>query len=147
MLSSHTQTHTPRSTATTSSLPFHQSNDKVDCPYLMLAGSRHYINLVIYNYEINKIIKDGLPTLKGIVSLWNISSERNLEMHLLHNCQLPIYSGFSSIFLQKTSKGLLSFFNICLAPHVHRNCHIQHCCLPHRHPININKKFYSIFFL
>lgn len=72
MLSSRTQTHIPqkkkKSTATTSSLPFHQSNDKVDCPYQMLAGSRHYINLVKYNYEINKIIKDGLPTLKGIVS-------------------------------------------------------------------------------
>lgn len=58
-----------KSTATTSSLPFHHSSDKVDCPYHMLAGSRHYINLVKYNYEINKIIKDGLLTLRGIVSL------------------------------------------------------------------------------
>lgn len=52
-----------------SSFPFHQSSDKVDCPYQMLAGSRHYINIVKYNYEIKKIIKDGLLTLKGIVSL------------------------------------------------------------------------------
>lgn len=72
MLTSHTYAEKKKeknSTATTSSLPFHQSSDKVDCPYQMLAGSRHYINLVKYNYEINKIIKDGLPTLKGIVSL------------------------------------------------------------------------------
>lgn len=79
MLSSHTyakkrekekkKKEKKKSTATTSSLPFHQSSDKVDCPYQMLAGSRHYINLVEYNYEINKIIKDGLPTLKGIVRL------------------------------------------------------------------------------
>lgn len=117
MLSSHT--HTPRKEKkikkvlqlqTTSSLPFHQSNDKVDCPYQMLAGSRHYINLVKYNYEINKIIKDGLPTLKGIVSSWNISSERNLEMHLLHSCQLLIYSGFSFIFLQRNVKRSVIFF-------------------------------------
>lgn len=109
-----TNTHTPKkkkkSTATTSSLPFHQSNNKVDCPYQMLAGSRHYINLVKYNYEINKIIKDGLLTLKGIVSLWNISSERNLEMHLLLSCQLLIYSGFSSIFLQRNVKRSVIFF-------------------------------------
>lgn len=111
----HKHTHpekkkTQTSTATTSSLPFHQSNDKVDCPYRMLAGSRHYINLVKYNCEINKIIKDGLPTLKGIVTLWNISSERNLEMHLLHSCQLLIYSGFSSIFPQRNVKRSVIFF-------------------------------------
>lgn len=67
-------------------------------------------------------------------------------MHLLHSCQLLIYSGFSSIFLQRNVKRSVIFFNIYLAPHVHTNCHIQHCCLPHRHPININKKFYPIFF-